>query len=221
MAVMGLARMELAGAKADPLDADAIARASGADAILGRAGRHPDLAAALAEANRAYGFTARLRSLARDPATPRAAAAAMAADLAAGLDIALVFGPEQSGLSNDELDQCDSLVAIPTASGSRSLNLAAAVQIACYELRLAVAANAYALQPQGSEAPTKEEIARLLLHFEETVAECCPPPMPGQLKRMLRRAARLLGKAAPDAADVRMLRGLATGVQKLAAKAKQ
>ena len=218
MATMGLGRLALAGAVADPHCDEAVARASGCEDILAGAAIRPDLESALAECNRAYAFTGRRRGLSLPPTDLRAAAGRMAGDLAGGGRIALVFGPEKTGLSNEDLDRCDCLVAIPAARPDKSLNLAAAVQVACYELFLAAGG---ALPARKRSMPTKAQTAELIEHFRKSVSECCPPPAAGKLDRMLRRISLLLNAADPDAADVRMLRGLLASVDRIAQKDRQ
>ena len=218
MATMGLDRLALAGALADPHSDEAHARASGCEDILAGAALHPNLDSALAKCNRAYGFTGRRRGLSLPPTALRAAAGRMAEDRAGGARIALVFGPEKTGLSNEDLDRCDCLVAIPVAGPGKSLNLAAAVQVACYELFLA---GGGALPARKRIMPTKAQTAQLVDHFRTSVGACCPPATAGKLDRMVRRICLLLAAANPDAADVRMLRGLLASVDKLAQKIKQ
>lgn len=113
---------------------DATARAAGADDVLAQAGRFQTLADALADSVFAVATTARARSLAWPAISPREAAALIYERAAAG-PVALVFGAERCGLSNDELARCHAAVVIPTNSDFSSLNLAAAVQIMAYEIR--------------------------------------------------------------------------------------
>ena len=218
MATMGLDSLALAGCIADAVSDEAVARASGCEDILASAAVHPDLGSALAECNRAYAFTGRRRGLSLPPTDLRAAAAGMAGDLADGAKVALVFGPEKTGLSNADLDRCDCLVAIPTARPGKSLNLAAAVQVACYELFLAGGGS---LPPRRRIMPTKAQTAELIDHLERSIGQGCPPSTPGKLRRMIRRLRLLLAAADPEAADVRMLRGLLASIDRLVQKARQ
>lgn len=113
---------------------DATARAAGADDVLRQAGRFQTLAEALADSVFTVATTARARSLAWPATNPREAAA-LIFDRAATGRVAVVFGAERCGLSNDELALCHVAVVIPTNPDFSSLNLAAAVQIMAYELR--------------------------------------------------------------------------------------
>src|SRR5437868_5592003 len=119
--------------------ADATALAAGALDVLERARVHATLEEALADCVLAAGFSARRRDLSHAPRSLRDAAPELVAD-AAGGRIALVFGNETSGLSNDELARCQRFVSIPANPAYPSLNLAAAVQLASHELATAAAA---------------------------------------------------------------------------------
>lgn len=213
LATMGLRRLLLARPLADPGHPDATARAAGATGILERAETYPDLASALGAFHRAFAYTARLRYLSHPPATPRESAVQCVRVLASGRKTALVFGPEHAGLTNAELDMCDAVVTIPSSPEHSSLNIAAAVQVACYELRSAAAGG---VRTRERKAPAKEELQRLLEHAGKVIDISCAPPSAGHRRKMLKRLALLLGRADPDRADVQLLRGLLTGTEKLA-----
>ncbi len=104
--------------------------------LLNRLEVHDDLAGALAPFQYVVGTTARLGGVRSDYLTPREVAQKLV-DLSAVNDIALLFGPENFGLTNEELPYCHALVTIPTADCS-SLNLAQAVMVLAYELFTAV-----------------------------------------------------------------------------------
>src|SRR5690606_1733105 len=112
------------------------ARASGADDILERAAVHASLAEAIADCGFVVGASARLRSVEWPTVDPRTCAESIWREIY-GNRVAVVFGPEQSGLTNEDLGRCQQLVHIPTQPGFSSLNLAMAVQVLCYELRMA------------------------------------------------------------------------------------
>lgn len=212
MGNMGLGNLALAEPLCDHKSAEAVARASGFGGMLDRALVHESLAGAISKAQHAYAFTARRRDLAQPCLDVRKASGKMARQLAAGLKVALVFGPEQAGLTNVETDVCDFIVEIPTEAGKSSLNVAAAIQVACHELRMATIG---ATNPPGRPSlADKGEVQNLMDHFEQVITETCPPGNKGLLDKMLRRLAMLLNRAQPDKADVRMLRGLLSGVAK-------
>jgi tRNA/rRNA methyltransferase len=135
MKTMGLSRLYLVNPKSFP-DPQAVAMATGADDVLAAATVCATLAEALAGTISATALTGRRRELATEPMWARDAAAVVVEEAGQG-DVALVFGNETAGLSNAEVALCRHWALIPTSPEYRSLNLAQAVQILCYELRLA------------------------------------------------------------------------------------
>jgi TrmH family RNA methyltransferase len=127
-------------------------------------------------------------------------------------EVAIVMGPEQSGLTNDDLARCNALVQIPTAPDYGSLNLAMAVQVLCYEVRMAAlakAGNSESLsQSEQREAPpaTAAELEGFHAHLEESLSRTgfLHPDHPKQLKRKLRR---LFMRAELDRNEINILRG--------------
>lgn len=212
MGNMGLSRLALADPKCDHTSAEAVARASGLGRLLDAAAAHDGLDGAIADARHAFAFTARRRDLSQPVKDVRSAAADAAGMIASGDRIALVFGPEQAGLTNAETDVCDMIVEIPTEPGSHSLNVAAAVQVACHELRMAAAGPAR--QGEPAEAAGKGDVRALVEHLEQVLAASLPGEDGGMRRRMVRRLTMLLNRSSPDAADVRMLRGLLSAVRK-------
>jgi tRNA/rRNA methyltransferase len=122
----------------DPGRAAALATAKGQD-ILARAERPRDLESALAPFSRVFGTTARTGGWRKAVSSPRNAAPEIVRALAEGQDAALVFGPEDAGLTNRETMLCHRLLTIPTDPGATSLNLAQAVLVVLYECFLAAA----------------------------------------------------------------------------------
>lgn len=147
---MGLTRLALVNPKLFP-DPEAEARAAGATDVLAAARVCASLDEALAETVLAVALSARSRDLGPQTQTVRAAAAGLLTQAGQG-QVALVFGNETSGLSNEELQRCQRSVTIPANPEFSSLNLGAAVQVMAYELRMAwLAAEA----GQCSENPTE------------------------------------------------------------------
>ncbi|HST46170.1 MAG TPA: RNA methyltransferase [Luteimonas sp.] len=141
---MGLRRLLLVAPERFP-DMAADAMAAGAGDVLATAEVHETLAGALADCRLVLGCSARSRRVALDELPPRVAAARLLAT-ASTAPVALVFGRERTGLTNDELQLCHASVHIPANPDYSSLNLAAAVQVMTYELRLALLAGG-AAQP--------------------------------------------------------------------------
>lgn len=204
---MGFARLVLVDPKTFP-DPQATALASGADDVLAGAQVCGSLAEALHGTSLALALTARRRDLATEPLWARAGAAELAAVAERGGEVALVFGNETSGLSNEELALCARWAMIPANPAYTSLNLAAAVQIVCYELRLALAAAppAPSFAPAGQPA-THDEIEGLIAHLERAATDSgfLDPERPGRLMLRLRR---LFARAALEKEEVNILRGL-------------
>ena len=134
MKTMGLSNLHLVTPKIYP-SAEATARASGADDVLAKAIVHDNLDSALVGCQQVYGMSARLRHLPVPVVNPREAVERIQ-QTSDESQIAIVFGREHSGLSNEELDRCQHLVNIPANSDYSSLNLAAAVQVIAYEFKM-------------------------------------------------------------------------------------
>ena len=115
---------------------------------------------ALADCHHVVGFTARQRSAKRNAQRPREAAGDILAVSEATL-VALVFGPEDKGLTNDELDRCHRIVTIPTSADYASLNLAQAVAVMAYELFLARGTPPLKPPRRAAEPATQEQLERL------------------------------------------------------------
>lgn len=212
MRTMGFSRLVLVNPKIFP-DPQASAMAAGADDVLATAQVCSSLEEALGGTVLALALTARRRELATEPLWAREAAAELAAvvarDAAAGAgEIALVFGNETSGLSNEELAQCGRWAMIPANPDYSSLNLAAAVQVMCYELRLALSGSLPVPAVAGAGVPaTHQEIEGLLKHFEASAVASgfLDPERPGRLMLRLRR---LFARSGLETEEVSILRGL-------------
>jgi len=197
-------------------DPEADALASGATALLASARVVTTLDAALAEAALAIGFSARAREFAGVVLSVREAAKEALRYAAAG-DVALVFGTEMSGLSNADLARCQIIATIPANPEYASLNLAAAVQVACYELRVAASGDAV-WRPPSFEAATPDEIAQLFAHAERvlTAMKFLNPRRP---RRLLPRLRRLFARARLEKEEVNILRGILARIEELVQKA--
>lgn len=135
MKTMGLDELVLVAPGEFP-SAEATARASGADDVLARARVVNSLDDAIADCGFVAASSARLRKLSWPVVDPRAGAAALQRH-AGETKVAMVFGPEHSGLTNEDLGRCNQVVQIPANRAYSSLNVAMAVQVICYELRMA------------------------------------------------------------------------------------
>ena len=203
---MGLSRLYLA----DPLaqiDEEAIQRSSRADDILENTVICPSLEDAIAGCGLVVGTSARSRSIPWPLMNPRQCAAQSFTAAKAGNDIALVFGRESRGLTNEELQRCNYHLQIPAAPAYSSLNLAMAVQVVCYELYRQLEASPLDANQWDRAPATSAQLEGLIEHFERVLidSEFLDPSNPGQTMTRLRR---LLTRVTPDETEVQMLRGV-------------
>ncbi|HEX9877345.1 MAG TPA: RNA methyltransferase [Gammaproteobacteria bacterium] len=209
MKTMGLKDLVLVAPKSFP-SAEATARASGADDILAAATLTESLGEALGDYGYVVGASARHRSL-KWPTVDARSCAERLWRRAAETSVAVVFGPEQSGLTNEQLARCHALVHIPSNAAYSSLNLAMAVQVICYELRMSrpAASPTDASEQDDRDAPLAgaAELEAFHEHLEElmTVAGFLNPDHSRQLKLRLRR---LFNRARLDLNEINILRGL-------------
>jgi len=210
MKTMGFADLALVAPRYFP-DPDATAMAAGAADVLAGATVHGTLEAALEDCVLAAGFSARTRDLSHPVRSLRESAREIL-DAALAGPVALVFGNETSGLSNDELSRCQSLIAIPASPAYGSLNLAAAVQVACYELATSAGAHATAAGGSGTVA-TGGDLAALFAHLESavTVSGYVDAKRPG---RFMERMRRLFARTSLEREEVKLLRGMLAAFEK-------
>jgi len=215
---MGLARLVLVEPERYP-HADANALAAGADDVLAAAPVLATLAEAVADCRLVLGCTARSRRVALEEHLPRAAAAQAWATAAEGGEVALVFGRERTGLTNEELQLCHAAVHIPANPDYSSLNLAAAVQVLAYELRLEMLEDAGTAALAPPEARAELAAHAQLEGFFDQLAQTLDAidfhkgRAPESAMRKLRR---LFLRAALDVKEVRLLRGILADAQRMA-----
>ncbi len=210
MKTMGLTAMYLVNPRLFP-HADATARASGADDVLATARLCTTLDAATQDCRLVIGASARTRSIPCPVLSPRECAHKAYAESGRG-PVAVLFGCEQSGLSNAEIDHCQYLVRIPTNPAYGSLNLAAAVQIIAYEILVAHETGQETEAVAELVPVSAGELERFYAHLEQTLIELefLDPANPRQLMRRLRR---LYNRARPDENEVNILRGMLAAAQ--------
>lgn len=210
MKTMTLSRLSLVKPQYFP-HADATARASGADDVLAGARVFENIDSAIADCQLVIGASARIRSIPCPVITP-SDCAQLAWQASQSGQVAILFGCEQSGLSNTEIDRCHQLVHIPGNPDYSSLNLAAAVQIICYEIYVASLGAELPGAQALHTAVSAGEMERLYEHLEQTLVELdfLDPDNPRQLMRRLRR---LFNRAGPDENEVNILRGMLSAAQ--------
>ena len=210
MKTMGLADLALVAPKGFPSE-EATARAAGADDVLANARVVPTLVEAIGDCELVVGSTARLRAFRWPIIDPRRCAELIWQHAASGR-AAIVMGPEQSGLTNEELGRCQQLVHIPADPEFSSLNLAMAVQVLCYELRMANPALREKYEEnRGAPFATAAELEGFHVHLERVLAEAgfLHPVHQEQLKLKLRR---LFHRARLDQNEINILRGALTAL---------
>lgn len=225
MKTMGLSRLVLVAPEKTP-DRDTHAMAAGADDLVDAAPVFASLAEAVADCRWVLGATARNRRIQLEPMHPRDAARRAVMATASG-QVALVFGRERTGLTNEELQLCHAAVHIPSDPAFSSLNLAAAVQVLSYELRCALLGDAGAAEseamstaPPGEGAASHAELEGFFAQLGETLEQIDfhKGRAPESAMRKLRR---LYLRANLDSADVRLLRGVLADAQRMARLAGQ
>jgi len=158
--------------------------------------------------------TARPRDLAHEVVDCREACRRMAAEAAA--EVALVFGTERSGLTAKQISQCQVIAMIPASEAFSSLNLAQAVQVFAYELRLAVAGapqlRQHAGSREGAQLATHEEMEGLFAQLEQTfyATGFLDEKEP---KRLMQRMRRLFARARAEKTEVNVLRGFLSAIR--------
>ena len=202
---MGLSELRLVRPRYFPHE-DATARASGAEDVLQAAQVADSLGAAVADCHFVVGASARPRTIGWPTLMPRECAARLTRESRSG-HVAAVFGPEKAGLTNEDLDLCHALVTIPTSPDFSSLNLAMAVQVLTYELRLAAPDGAVGEIPRDTPLASAAELERFYVHLEQvlTASGFLDAANPRYLMRRLRR---LFLRAEPDRNEINILRGI-------------
>jgi tRNA (cytidine32/uridine32-2'-O)-methyltransferase len=220
---MGLDRLVLVAPQRYPHN-EADMMAAGADDVLASAVCVDTLAEAVADCRLVLGCTARSRRVPLDELSPRVAAA-RACDMAlAGGEVAVVFGRERTGLENEELQLCHAAVHIPANPDYSSLNLAAAVQVLSYELRMVLLAAGTAQAADGqalgagdpSDRPAShaqmEGLFEQLAHTLDDI-DFHKGRAPASAMRKLRR---LFLRSDLGEREVRLLRGILADAQRMA-----
>ena len=135
-----------------------------------------------------------------------------------GQDIAILFGRERYGLTNDEIQRCHQLVHIDTNPEYGSLNLAQAVQVMAYELRMAAIGNTDTMATPSDRVPVDAgQMELFFVHLEQTLLDI-QFLNPDQPKRLMARLRRLFNRSRPDQNEINILRGILAASQRAADK---
>ncbi|WP_086110593.1 tRNA (cytosine(32)/uridine(32)-2'-O)-methyltransferase TrmJ [Xenorhabdus vietnamensis] len=220
MKTMGLTNLYLVSPLVQP-DSHAIALSAGASDVIGNATIVNTLDEALAGCELVIGTSARSRTLSWPMVEPRECGE-RCVKTASHSPVAIVFGRERVGLTNEELQKCNYHLYIPTNPEYGSLNLAMAVQLVSYEIRMAhLAAKEQpeeATSPEyGAEYPPIEDMERFYQHLEQVLNESgfIRKAHPGQIMNKLRR---LYARARPETQELNILRGILTSVERWSKK---
>ena len=217
MKTMGQKRLYLVNPAIFP-SAEVTARAAGADDLLANAVVCNTLEEAVRDCVLVVGTTARIRRVPWMVEGPRAGAARIVATSRSG-QVAVVFGREDNGLNNDELGLCNTVVQVPTNPAFSSLNVAAAVQIVCYEIMQA-AGNGAITQKSDAALASTGQMRKLYEHLEARMTEVgfLNPRKP---RLLMRRIKRLFNRAQLDQNEINILLGFLAAVQKFVKKGRR
>lgn len=211
MKTMGLSRLYLCQPHLFPHEM-ASTMASGADDVLDQAIVCGNLDEALSDCTFVVGASARLRRLQWPQLNPRECAFQIRQE-AQQHEVAIIFGRESSGLTNDELDKCHYLVNIPANPEYSSLNLAAAVQILCYELRMCLESGASEITTSDDEQPAQHEVFESYMQHLYQVMLSVGFLKTSHLESLQRRVRRVFGRARLTATEINILRGFLSAIE--------
>lgn len=211
MKTMGLNRLYLVNPKYFP-DGQAKSLAVNATDVLDMAVVTGSLEEAIADCQFVIGVSGKERSLSQQVMTVREAAHEVHT-IASSQQVALVFGTEMSGLSNAEADRCQVLATIPANPEYTSLNLAQAVQIMCYEVRMAITEGTLHFDEKSVELASQDDLERFYAHLQEVLMQIgyINPRAP---KKLFERLRRLYARTRLEKEEVNLLRGILTLTEK-------
>lgn len=214
MKTMGLSKICLVNPIVKP-DSQSISLAAGASDMIKQAQIVHSLEEAIADCQLVIGTSARSRHLQWPHLESYQCGDKIITEAIQGNNIALVFGRERVGLTNDELQKCHYHVSIPTNPDYSSLNLAMSVQVLCYEIRMAMLRlNEQPLEKNDTTSyPNDDNIERFYQHLEQTLLQTgfINPNHPGQIMGRLRR---LFTRARIEQQELNILRGILTSIDK-------
>ncbi len=188
--------------------------ASGADQVLERTRLYDTTAEAVADLARVYAASARPRGLVKPMVTPRRAAGEMRAALAGGASVGVLFGPERSGLVNDDLALADTLLAVPLNPAFASLNLAMAVLLVGYEwFQAADDTPGRRLETGGQPPAEKAELVNLFQRLESALDETGFLHPPEKRPGMVRNLRNMIQRMDPTDQDLRTLHGIISALR--------
>jgi tRNA/rRNA methyltransferase len=205
----GLAELRLVQPREDWLSDKAVAAASGADRVLNAAKPFGSSEDAVADLHRVYAATARNRFMVKPVVTPRQAARELRDHLSAGLACGVLFGPERTGLENDDVALADVVVTVPLNPDYCSLNLAQSVLILGYEWFQAGDPAAPRAMTKGAQPPVdKDQLLGFFRHLEDELDACGFFRVADKRPSMVRNIRNMFERADLTAQEVRTLHGI-------------
>ncbi|MCI2393668.1 RNA methyltransferase [Aliiroseovarius sediminis] len=205
----GLGRMRIIAPRDGWPNPSAVAMASGAGRVLDAAGVYATLAEGVGDCDYVYATTARSRDLAKPILSPERAMIEARAMQAAGKKVAVLFGPERTGLENDEVALANAIISVPVNREFASLNLAQCVLLTAYEWRLQTGDVAHeVMEWAGSERAQAIEVEKLAQHYETRLDEAgffFPPTKAPVMKTALRN---MWSRMPMTRADVQIFHGI-------------
>ena len=214
MKTMGLSSLYLVDPVTFP-SGEARALSSGATDLLESAVVTSTLKEAIADCELVVGASARVRGISLDLIDPRDTAQDVVAEAVGGTRVALVFGREDRGLTNEELRLCHRQVHIPSVAEFSSLNLAASVQVLSYEVRMALLAlqgESKVPEKRENELASSEQMEGYFVHLKETLEDVgffksCNP------EKIMTKLRHLYARSRPDSVEYNILRGVLSETQ--------
>ena len=205
----GLTDLRLVAPREDWLGSRAFAAASGADRVLLGATVFESTADAVGDLQRVWATTARSRFMTKPMDTPKSAAAAMRA-IAAEQSMGVLFGPERTGLENDDLVLADTVLTVPVNPDYASLNLAQCVLLVAYEwFQAGLDATPPAKMTRGAEAPaSKDKLIGFFDHLERELDECGFLRVAEKRPTMVRNIRNMFQRAGLTGQEIQTLHGI-------------
>ena len=205
----GLTDLRLVAPRPDWLQDRAFAAASGADKVLLAAKVFDTTALAIADCQRVWASTARDRYMVKPVEAPRLAAQSMRTAIGEGQNVAILFGPERTGLSNDDVVLADTVVSVPLNPDYSSLNLAQCVLLISYEWYQATADAPIAAMTKGAkDLASKEKLVSFFEHLERELDACGFLRLESKRAVMVRNIRNMFQRANLTGQEVQTLHGI-------------
>ncbi len=210
-----IAEMRLVDPDEDPLCSRAIAASSGADEILRNAKIFKTVEEAVADLQKVYATTGRPRDMIKPVFTGQGMAKDIQAQQSQGVKCGVMFGPERTGLENEDVAYADAIVNIPLNPKHCSLNLAQAVLLTGYEIfRLTDSTAEEYLATPNTVPADKTELEHLFSHLEDELEQVGYFRSPEKKPRMMRNLRSIFLRADLTSQDVRTLHGVITDLRR-------